>query len=169
MSKNICKIHKIEHEYYGKPCDAWYECPKCHELGQDEEVEWRKLQQQQKLPFIVNLCPHDVVIYDDNNNIISTFKATGQTLRLKEETGKNLPSLGGSIPIVAPSKYIGLDGNYPTGNVILLVSQLVGEYIQDNLTSIDVKGVYSPDTGPNDVVRNDNGQIIRTKRLKKYI
>ena len=120
-------------------------------------------------PFIVNLCPHDVVVYSNDKRIISTFKATGQTLRLKEETGKNLQNLGGTIPVVTPTKYIGLDGNYPTGDVILLVSQLVGEYILDNLTTIDVKGVYSPDTGPNGVVRDDKGQIIGTKRLKKYI
>lgn len=114
---------------------------------------------------IINMCPHDIHLYDDNKKLIKTFPKTGKELRLVEAPPV-LSKTEDGIPIATPPKYTGLTIPINMDSEVL-VSQLVANYLVEH--NYKMKGIYTPDTGPSGSVRSDKGEIIGTKRLIKYL
>jgi len=111
-----------------------------------------------------NLCPHDIVIYDkDEKTILETIPSIGYA-RVIEEQGSPLISFG-SIQIVSPPKYMGLDF-HPTK--LTKKNVIVSAIFAKEAVKVQYHHLikfFSPDTGPNGVVRNEKGEIIGTKQL----
>lgn len=127
---------------------------------------------QENLP--INHTPHAIVIYKDDK-VIHTFPTVAPVLRLTEGTMSKWyftplqTENGNSIPVGGPPAYIGLS-HVVKGHI--LVSQIVAQYLKEHPEEVEaygIKSVYVPDTGPGEVVRNDKGEIVGTKRLIKYL
>ncbi len=121
--------------------------------------------------FPINLCPHDIVVYDiSGTNVIATFphaETTSGPLRLIESPPQNLGFVNETkVPVYNPSTYVSLSYEpYPFRSII--VSQLVAQFMKQSGMYSTVT-VYTPDTGPSGVVRDAKGTIIGTKCLLRY-
>ncbi|MED4172576.1 hypothetical protein P4631_09025 [Halalkalibacterium halodurans] len=107
---------------------------------------------------VVNLTPHDVNVYDDDDNVIATYPATGQTARVETKT-ETVGEING-VPVVTQTygEITGLPDRKP--NTVYLVSLVVRMATgRDDL--------LSPDTSPQGAVRNEHGQIIGTRGFVK--
>lgn len=107
---------------------------------------------------VVNLTPHDVVIVDVVGSETKRYPASGKTARVNT-TDAQLDSLDGIT--VVRTEYTDVSG-LPDAqpNTVYLVSVLVAQALKGSRPD-----VYTPDTGPKSVVRNDQGQIIGVQRL----
>ncbi|AMQ66669.1 hypothetical protein FDG96_gp10 [Bacillus phage Mgbh1] len=107
---------------------------------------------------IVNLTPHDVNVYDDDGNVIATYPATGQTVRVETKT-ETVGEIDG-VPVVTQTygEITGLPDRKP--NTVYLVSLVVR-------MATDRGDLLSPDTSPQGAVRNEHGQIIGTRGFVK--
>lgn len=119
-----------------------------------------------------NYTPHAVTIYkEDGITVVTEIPPEKHSYRLKED---RIPMEGNrcGIPWVSPAKYVNLEPA-PTlddRESIIIVSQFVAQWIQENNRSFFFKEVYAPDTGPTGVVRDQRtGKILGVKRLIKYI
>lgn len=120
---------------------------------------------------MLNLCPHDIVIYDSaGGSVIATFphaETTSGPLRLIESRPEQMGFVPGTlVPVYSPSMYIGLSYE-PRPASAIIVSQLVAQYMKQSCAYPSVT-VYTPDTGPSGVVRDAKGTIIGTKCLLRY-
>ena len=120
---------------------------------------------------IINLTPHDIVIVGGGADgwedqpchsgpyEARTIPASGQVARVSEQVA-DLPAVDG-IPTVEmrPGDVTGLSG--PVRDTIYIVSPFVA-------AACPGRGdVYCPDTGPDSVVRDNTGQIIGVRRLRR--
>lgn len=74
-----------------------------------------------------------------------------------------------AIPVVFQPKYTGLS-HAVSGSII--VSMVVAQWLAprpDVIQQLGITAIYSPDTGPQGVVRNERGEIVGTTRLVKYL
>jgi hypothetical protein len=108
---------------------------------------------------LINLTPHDVVIYNLNGDK-QVFPSEGNAR--VDTTDTPLPPLG-EIPVVTfpvPGPVTGLPA--PVGGVAFIVSLMV-------LDHPDVRGradVFAPATGPKHAaIRDDKGRIMGVTRL----
>jgi len=109
--------------------------------------------------MIRNLTPHAIVIYKDGN-IITTIEPEGVHIRVNEEV-ETLTGIDG-IPVVRKA-YTDVSGlPKQKEGVWLAVSVLV-------IQASDRTDLVCPDTGPDSVVRDDKGHILRVKRFQKKI
>lgn len=119
-----------------------------------------------------NHTPHDIIIYKDGN-VVASFPPSTPILRLTQTTQSHTHEIqlvmgNNSITIASPPQYVGLS-DAVSGDI--LVSQLVAQWLVDHPDVQKFHGItsiYSPDTGPGGVVRNEKGEIIGTKKLIKY-
>ena len=107
---------------------------------------------------IRNLTPHNVIIIDDDKNVIAEFKPEFQ-VRVKEVISAKFKI--DNIPVVV--KQYRRAENLPNEEkgTVLIVSKMVFDAHPDR------NDLYCPDTGPDSVVRNKEGNIIGVKRLQK--
>ena len=125
--------------------------------------------------MIVNLTPHDVVVFYHNGKV--TFPRSGRVLRVTTEKRQLVSSLGlllkeeedavmmdklHRVPVYSAPAHKGLDIKVdPEENVI--VSLLV----VDQLLRSGHKGmIFTPDTSPDSVVRDDKGAILGVTALQ---
>lgn len=134
----------------------------------------------------INLTPHEITIYHEEGAlrippsghvarvIIDNTETTPVTVKNGSEI-INIPAVTRQpkgLDLPPPDKFI----SNPKGvaSVTLLVSAMVGEYIAqhglpaqwlDLLREGVVVIVAAPDTGPDSVVRDENGRIIGVRRL----
>jgi hypothetical protein len=111
----------------------------------------------------VNLTPHEVVIYDQNNNVILRIPPSGQVARVSQS--EELVGYINGIPIYS-LKYSDIQGlPEPQENTVYIVSQLVLQALK----ALKEKGiararddVIAPNTGPteNGAVRDSQGRIV---------
>lgn len=116
-----------------------------------------------------NHTPHDIVLYKDGKVVI-TIPPSASTLRLTQtQTHETQVVMGNnSITIVSPPQYIGLSDTV-SGDI--LVSQLVAQWLMDHPDVCKfhkIQSIYTPDTSPGGVVRNEKGEIVGTKKFIKY-
>lgn len=111
-------------------------------------------------PKLINLTPHKISFYDDNDNHIMTLLPCGVWARLVPKV-KFVKRIYG-IPVVkiTYSEVTGLPE--PQENTIYIVSQIVAQ-------SLRRPDVMAPDTSPDSVLRNEDGEIIGVKRLVTFI
>jgi hypothetical protein len=106
-----------------------------------------------------NYTPHQVTLYDDDNQVIMSLQPEPEPIRLLEHIKQQDPIDG--IPVVKKAYYL-LDLPDKRLGTILIVSYMVAEKgRRDDL--------YVPDTGPDSVVRDSAGNILGVKRLQRII
>lgn len=113
---------------------------------------------------IINLTPHEVTLVGENNKVIGRFAPTGQIARVKtiaKEVGR-VEMNGHSVPIV--STEFGKVENLPEpeGDTLYVVSLIVAQAVRGLRDD-----VVAPDTGPESVVRNSQGQIKGVRRFTR--
>jgi hypothetical protein len=126
-------------------------------------------------PTLLNLTPHAVTVFADGGELV--WPRSGGVARLVESR-KSAPEdvvlgveddtgRGGTVTVVAPPKFIAVEGIPEGRRTGLIVSSFVGSYLRE--TSEDAYlHVYSPDTGPGSVVRDESGAILGAKRLIRW-
>jgi hypothetical protein len=118
---------------------------------------------------LLNLTPHDITIFNGKTKeILFVIPASKLILRLEENDREATFLLYDKIPCARSPEYKGLNAEPPKGKDII-VSQLVAEYIASHFEEYrDVGSVFTPDTGFQNGIRNDKGQIIGTTLLLHY-
>ena len=128
---------------------------------------------------ILNLTPHDVVIYE-RNKPVAVFPSAG-SIRLTEKTKEASPVAG--IPTVITefdgvSVVIAQDFYTQVQDAVVIVSLPVLQAIKENPfikekikkvlkdKNINLKAIVAPDTGNDSVVKNKKGQIIGVQRFR---
>ena len=128
---------------------------------------------------ILNLTPHDVVIYKENKPV-AVFPSAG-SIRLTEKIKEASPVAG--IPTVITefngvSVVLSQDFCTQVQDAAVIVSLPVLQAIRENPfikekikkvlkdKNINLKAIVAPDTGNDSVVRDDKGRIIGVKRFK---
>lgn len=104
-----------------------------------------------------NCTPHDVVILNEKDEVIVTYPPTGILPRLKADVRPEGVIQDNSNLIPFTVTYLGETQDLPDfdPNVMLIVSRLVADANPDREDLVF----------PNEVVRNDKGQIIGCRSL----
>lgn len=105
---------------------------------------------------IINLTPHDINIISDNT--IRTITKSGKIARI--DSRSVLLMHVDNIPVNKTVFGDIIDLPDPKPDTIYLVSAMVLDKV------VNRSDVFSPDTGPDSVVRNDSGNIIGVKFLR---
>lgn len=126
---------------------------------------------------IVNLTPHDVVVYDTNGEtVLHVFRASGEVARVNSAPQRHLKNIVSGVPVFEAQRFT--DVQWPKwlfcadrSNEIegVLVSMPVGQQCASNTDIFSLSfSVYGPDTSPEGVMRDASGRILGTKRLVQY-
>ena len=124
---------------------------------------------------IINLTPHDVVVYDSKGEtVLHVFRACGDVARVNSAPQHYVKTIVSSVPVFEAQTFT--DIQWPKSVLSdqqnelegVLVSMPVGQQCANNSDESVSFSVYGPDTSPEGVVRNESGQIIGTKRLVQY-
>ena len=115
-------------------------------------------------PKPVNLTPHDIcVLLEDGSKIV--YPRSGKVLRAIPEKQKYLGKLDDGVPLVTAPTFVGVDLGDLDSNAPIIVSAIVAELLNDRM----YEGVVlSPDTGPDSVVRDNEGKIVAVRRLNQH-
>jgi len=128
---------------------------------------------------ILNLTPHDIVIYKENKPV-AVFPSAG-SIRLTERIKEASPVAG--IPAVVTefngvSVVLSQDFCTQVQDAVVIVSLPVLQATKENPfilekikkvlkdKNVNLKAIVAPDTGNDSVVRNKKGQIIGVKRFR---
>jgi len=128
---------------------------------------------------VLNLTPHDVVIYKDNKPV-AVFPSAG-SIRLTEKVGKVNPVAG--IPTVITefngvSVVLAQEFCTQVQDAVVIVSLPVLQATKENPfirekikkvlkdKNIILKTIVAPDTGNDSVVKDNKGRIIGVKRFR---
>jgi len=128
---------------------------------------------------ILNLTPHDVVIYE-RNKPVAVFPSAG-SIRLTEKVKEVNPVAG--IPTVVTefdgvSVVLAQDFCTQVQDAVVIVSLPVLQAIKENPfirekikkvlkdKNINLKAIVAPDTGNDSVVKDNKGRIIGVKRFR---
>lgn len=120
-----------------------------------------------------NATPHAINVYDkDGRDILATIKVSATPIRLIPKAVEIVREIGNinnhSIDAIPRAGWKGFDD--PDGVVLhtgpIIVSMVVADYLKSTGERTD--DVYVPDTGPESVVRNSEGQIIGVRRFIYY-
>jgi len=128
---------------------------------------------------VLNLTPHDVVIYKDNKPV-AVFPSAG-SIRLTEKIKEASPVAG--IPTVVTefdgvSVVLSQDFCTQVQDAVVIVSLPVLQATKENPfilekikkvlndKNVNLKAIVAPDTGNDSVVKNEKGQIIGVKRFR---
>ena len=102
---------------------------------------------------IVNMTPHDVVMYGNDNRAFCTFPASGKLIRLSQKN-----EIAGDINGIPTIKVVfGEPKGLPEYNpdIVYIVSAFVKSALPDRVDLVV----------PSDPVRDPNGRIIRRQML----
>ena len=106
----------------------------------------------------VNLTPHDIVVYRDDDRT-ETIPASGQVARV-QTIQEQVDELN-FIPVVR-TKFGEVEGlPEPRRDTVYIVSSLVLQALRGSR-----KDIVAPDTGPESAVRDENGRIIGIRRFQ---
>ena len=115
----------------------------------------------------VNCTPHSITIFTaDGKGRLVYIPTSNFVVRVEQLPQKEIGHVSDfRIPIVEAPVYGDVTG-LPDEATNIIVSLLVAQQLCENKTW--PCAIYVPDTSPDGVVRDDNGQIVGTKRLVKY-
>lgn len=132
--------------------------------------------QQLSLQSLVNLTPHDIVVYDrDGNSVVRRYERSGFTCFVTEsdanaECGGSARVIDG-IQVLRPSVQTGLS-YLPTSGLErdVIVSQITAQYIVTHWEKYKgiFRRIFVPGTSMALSVRDGKGQIVGTKALIEY-
>lgn len=112
----------------------------------------------------VNLTPHDVTLFaDPNNPPIATIPRSGEVARVTEETKEwGIITVNDSKVPVVRKTYTDVEGLpiKPQENTLFIVSIVVKNALPDR------HDLITPDTGPDSVVRYEDGRIRGVRRFQ---
>lgn len=110
----------------------------------------------------INLTPHVLNVVDDTGNTILSVAPSGTVARVT--TQQTVAFRLGDIDVVR-TVFGDVDGlPSPQDDVVYVVSTLVLQALKAN--GVVRNDVVAPDTSPNSVVRNADGQIVGVKRFQ---
>lgn len=118
-----------------------------------------------KINKIINLTPHEIKIVGEDGEAIATFPPSGKVARVQQESVE-IPEMTkklGGIKVVK-TEYKEIDNLPPKEEgKIYIVSVVVLQALKQR--GIERNDVVAPDTGPESVVRDFQGNIIGVKRF----
>ena len=105
---------------------------------------------------LVNLTPHDVVVYDDGGDVVLTIPASGQIARCAETTTR--VGVVGGVPVVRKDygAIVGLPAEVEGGD-----GYIVSALVSAAGAKLGRRDLYSP----SDLVRDDQGRVVGCKSL----
>ena len=109
---------------------------------------------------LVNKTPHDVNVYS-GSKVIATYPSAGQ-IRLEERVAANhkIKDNNGVELDIVDKEYGSSELPEPVTGQFFIVSKIVRDAFPDRTD------LLVPDTGPDSVVRDDNGRIIGIRRFQ---
>ena len=116
---------------------------------------------------VINLTPHDVNVVNADGNITATYVRSGVVARVttvKEVCGTIARREHDAVgTIIKRVKYGSVENlPEPDGETTYIVSMVVAQACPGR------NDLVCPDTAPDAVVRDDNGQIIGVKNFARY-
>jgi hypothetical protein len=118
-----------------------------------------------------NFTPHELTIVSEDGTPQLVLPSGGQ-IRATEEIVSEESSIFDSeynleIPVV--QKRYTITDNLPKASEgdVIIVSLIVLNAMRE--TGLDTSRFYAPDTGPDSVVRDDDGRIIGVRRLQQVV
>ena len=117
---------------------------------------------------LINCTPHDISVFSCFCDEPRVYAKSGKEIRVTSEEQTPLPFDALGVPVVSRQVFTSLTipDDIPAGSS-LLVSMPVGEYFAAHPDQCR-HWVFGPDTGPDGVVRDQQGKICGTKRLVFY-
>src|SRR5690606_9819063 len=106
---------------------------------------------------LVNLTPHDVVIYNAKGEVIKTYPKSGKVARIQDEV--TIKGDIDGVPVGSITYGEAIDLPEPQDGVYYIVSLVVRQALPHR------KDLISPDTSPAGVVRDEQGRILGTTRF----
>jgi len=108
---------------------------------------------------IINLTPHPIAIIDGETTTTIPSSGVARVTSTQEVLGKF-----GGIPVVSPPAFseVEITTDAAITGVPVIVSMLAAPRMRHDAA------VFSPDTGPASVVRDDTGRIIGVRRLVRW-
>jgi len=112
---------------------------------------------------IVNLTPHAVKVITDDKT--TSYPASGNVARLNSVEQKVCPELTAKlgVPVSTAPEFTEAIGLPADTNTNIIVSMAVAQYLKQNKSWSGI--VFSPDTGPGQAIRNEEGDIVGVRRL----
>lgn len=108
---------------------------------------------------VVNLMPHTIRVMVGED--VQEFPASGIVARC--QTIETVEKAVDGLPVVS-QQFGEIEGlPEPQPETIYLVSKVIG-----NALAASRNDIYGPNTSPNSVIRNANGQITAVRSLVKY-
>ena len=117
-------------------------------------------------PAVINLTPHDVVVVNRHGDLVHRFPASGMELRLLESSPQTPLGLvpGTYVPLWSkPARDLTNIDALP--QAVLMHNAIIVSAICGDAMAMYPFPVYVPDTGPESVVRDDQGRIVGVRRL----
>ena len=108
---------------------------------------------------LVNLTQHDIVVFDQNGNEVLRVPPSGITARV-EQSETQVGYING-VPVYKVTYGDIQNLPEPQENTIYIASLLVLQALQAK--GIQRQDVVAPNTGPNSVVRDQQGRIVGVK------
>lgn len=108
---------------------------------------------------VVNLTPHDVVIYNDEGEIIKTYPKTEEEKVARIQDSITITGEIDGVPVGEITYGAPIDLPEPQDGVYYIVSLVVRQALPHR------KDLLSPDTSPAGVVRDEQGRILGTTRF----
>jgi hypothetical protein len=120
---------------------------------------------------IVNLTPHDVVLCGPDGKAVRTFPRSGNVLRVRFSDPKLtvVHHDGCEIPVALGEvnpQFVQLEFDHapPPPSVAVIVSEVCAKVMMQNAEPGE-GAILSPDTGPDSVVREQDGTLVGVRRL----
>jgi len=119
---------------------------------------------------LVNMTPHSFVWYINEDTFCKPLPSRGSLRLIRKESLEKSQITFGTFKTTAehsqPWEGFTLQGSIPK-EAAIIVSMPVAEYLCKQKLFPDTV-IIVPDSGPNSVVRNDNGQICGVKKIIIY-
>ena len=105
---------------------------------------------------MVNLTPHEIVVFDSSNNVVLRVPPSGLIARVTQNEVE-IGSING-VPVYQ-TQYGSVEGlPEPQENTVYIVSLLVLQALKSQ--GVTRHDLVAPNTGPNSAVRDSQGRII---------
>ncbi len=115
----------------------------------------------------VNCTPHSINVFaSDGKTNVMTFPQSKFIARIEQLPQKEIGRIFAKVPIVDTPAYGQVIGLPDVAGDIIVSMDVAHRLCETRQWSAGK--VLVPDTSPDGVVRDDNGQIVGTKRLVKY-
>lgn len=127
----------------------------------------------QRIPSVIllNLTAHNIVVYPADGSNLILYPRGEVVAKLKTRKQKYMTSLADGSPVFEPQKFVAISPRSPTLQPYhqgVIVSLPVAQWLAEKKFA-DWGAVYTADTGPQGAVYGEDGTIIGTRRLNRYL